>query len=62
MPGPERLKVTALNLFHPTASPIFEKVGFFILRHTSWAREDFRVSSILGGVAVMIYSVKERRR
>ncbi len=27
----ERLKVTALNLFHPTASPLFEKVGFFII-------------------------------
>jgi hypothetical protein len=30
----EWLKVTALNLFHPTASPPFQKVGFFILRHT----------------------------
>ena len=29
-PESERLKVTALNLFHPTASPPFEKVGFFI--------------------------------
>ena len=29
MPESERLKVTALNLFHPTASPPFEKVGFF---------------------------------
>jgi len=36
VPGSERLKVTALNLFHPTASPIFEKVGFFILRHNLW--------------------------
>ena len=26
---PERLKVTALNLFHPTASPPFQKVRFF---------------------------------
>jgi hypothetical protein len=25
----KRLKVTALNLFHPTASPLFKKVGFF---------------------------------
>jgi hypothetical protein len=25
----ERLKVTALNLFHPTASPPFQKVSFF---------------------------------
>jgi len=30
----ERLKVTALNLFHPTAFPTFQKVGFFILRHS----------------------------
>ena len=28
-PESERLKVTALNLFHPTASPLFQKVGFF---------------------------------
>ena len=34
MPESERLKVIALNLFHPTASPLFEKVGFFILRHS----------------------------
>jgi hypothetical protein len=25
----ERLKGTALNLFHPTASPPLQKVGFF---------------------------------
>ncbi len=30
-PESERLKVTALNLFHPTASPLFETVGFFII-------------------------------
>jgi hypothetical protein len=30
----ERLKVAALNLFHPTASPPFQGVGFFILRHS----------------------------
>jgi hypothetical protein len=24
-------KVTALNLFHPTASPLLQKVGFLIL-------------------------------
>jgi hypothetical protein len=30
----ERLKVTALNLFHPTAPPPFQEVGFFILRHS----------------------------
>jgi hypothetical protein len=34
MPESEPLKVTALNLFHPTASPPFQKVGFFILRHS----------------------------
>ena len=28
-PEYERLKVTALNLFHPAASPLFEKVGLF---------------------------------
>jgi len=33
-PESERLKVTALNLFHPTASPPFQKWGFFILRHS----------------------------
>ncbi|HVP78885.1 MAG TPA: hypothetical protein VMV04_13435 [Thermodesulfobacteriota bacterium] len=25
------LKVAALNLFHPTASPLFQKLGFFML-------------------------------
>jgi len=30
----ERLKVTTLNLFHPTASPLFQNVVFFILRHS----------------------------
>jgi len=34
----ERLKVTALNLFHPTASPPFQKVGFFILQHSHLAK------------------------
>jgi hypothetical protein len=29
--GSERLKVTALNLFHPTASPLFQRVGSVIL-------------------------------
>ena len=33
-PESERLKVTALNLFHPTASPRPQKVGFFILQHS----------------------------
>ena len=28
-PELERLKVTALNLFHSTASPLFQNVGFF---------------------------------
>ena len=28
-PESERLKVTALNLFHPTASPLFQNVGVF---------------------------------
>ena len=30
----ERLKVTALNLFHPTAFPPRPKVSFFVLRHS----------------------------
>ena len=33
-PESERLEVTALNLFHPTASPLLQKVGFFVLRHS----------------------------
>jgi hypothetical protein len=46
-PASERLKVTALNLWenarlaaasrwsaHRTASPLFKKIGFFILRHS----------------------------
>jgi hypothetical protein len=28
-PESELLKVAALNLFHPTASPPFQRVGFF---------------------------------
>jgi hypothetical protein len=28
-PGFERVKDAALNLFHPTASPLFQKLGFF---------------------------------
>ena len=35
-PESERLKGTALNLFHLTASPPFQRVGFFILRHSPW--------------------------
>jgi hypothetical protein len=30
----KRLKVAALNLFYPTASPPSQKVGFLILRHS----------------------------
>jgi hypothetical protein len=30
-PESERLKVTALNLFHPTASPLFPRSWFFHL-------------------------------
>jgi len=37
-PESERSKVTALNLFHPTASPPLQKVGFFILRHSLYRR------------------------
>jgi hypothetical protein len=29
-----RVKVAALNFFHPTAFPPFHKVGFLILRHS----------------------------
>jgi hypothetical protein len=34
--GPEakRLKVAALNLFHSTASPLFQEVVLFMLRHS----------------------------
>ncbi len=30
----KRLKVTALNLFHPTASPLLVKTRFFVSRHS----------------------------
>jgi hypothetical protein len=33
-PESERLKVTALNLFYPTASPLFQNVCFFILQYS----------------------------
>ena len=33
-PESKRRKVAALNLFHPTASPLFEEAGFFILGHS----------------------------
>jgi len=39
-PESERLKVTALNLFHLTASSPLQKVGFFILRTVSWQERD----------------------
>jgi hypothetical protein len=38
-PESERLKVTALNLFHLTASPPLQEVGFFILRHSLSTQE-----------------------
>jgi len=47
----ERLKVTALNLFHPTASPLFQKVGFFILRYSLLAGRDEGEGIYLGGRA-----------
>jgi len=37
-PESERLKVTVLNLFDPTAPPPFQEVGFFILRHSLQGR------------------------
>ncbi len=40
----ERLKVTALNLFHPTAPLPFQEVGFFILRHSLYWAEEWRVT------------------
>jgi hypothetical protein len=42
----ERLKVTALNLFHPTVSLPLRRVGSFILRH-SLGRERGRVRGII---------------
>src|SRR4030042_3152781 len=45
----KRLKVTALNLFHPTASLPFLKVGFFILRRSLWRRGWGEGTSNLGG-------------
>jgi hypothetical protein len=44
----ERLKVTALNLFHPTASPPFSKVGFFNITTQS------QKAGLLGKVASFI--------
>jgi hypothetical protein len=39
MPESERLKVTALNLFHPTASLLFQQVLFFHIVTQSLAGE-----------------------
>jgi hypothetical protein len=39
MPESDPLEVTALNLFHPTASPLFEKVSFFHIMTQSPRRE-----------------------
>ena len=38
----ERLKVTALNLFHPTASPLFRRNRFFHVATQSPGGEGFR--------------------
>jgi len=35
----QQLKVTALNLFHPTTPPLFQKLGFLMVQHTIWAEE-----------------------
>jgi hypothetical protein len=38
---PKWLKVTALNLFHPPASPPFQKVVFFhITTQSQWGEEE----------------------
>ena len=39
-PESEQLKVTALNLLHPTASPLFKGWVFFILRHSLSEEEE----------------------
>ncbi len=42
-PESEGLKVAALNLLHPTASPLFQKVGFIhIVRQSLGEREGMR--------------------
>jgi hypothetical protein len=38
-PESKRLNVTALNLFHPTASPPFQKVGVFHITTQSQREE-----------------------
>ena len=35
----ERIKVTALNLFHPTTPPLLQKVGVLMVQHSIWAGE-----------------------
>jgi hypothetical protein len=52
-PESERLKVTALNLFHPTASPLFQNGGFFhIATHPPTAGERIKVrgSDVFGRI------------
>jgi hypothetical protein len=39
-PESERLKVTALNLFHPTTSPLLRKIGFLYCDTASKGRGD----------------------
>jgi len=36
----ERLKVAAVNLFHPTASPLFQNVRFFLIATQPLKEED----------------------
>jgi hypothetical protein len=55
----ERLKVTALNLFHPAASPLFQKVSFFILRHNLLMGEG-EPACRQAGVGVKIPQRKEK--
>jgi hypothetical protein len=38
-PESEQLKVTALNLFHPTTPPSFKKSNSLILRYGLWREE-----------------------
>jgi len=42
----EQLKVTALNLFHPTASPLFQNVGFFYIATQSQKGEEIGTLSL----------------
>jgi hypothetical protein len=54
----ERLKVTALNLFHPTASSPFQEVGFFILRHSLWGERGKVRGGVVGFKEVIGQEVK----